>query len=209
MPSSPPDVIDEPPASLEDLTRAEIVSALLRLALGLGALVVLVALLAMHYRAPLERLGHAFVGRFGVLGVAGGSFLADGAHLPLPPQFFLLAGEAGGMPAAEAIGGAVGGSTLGGLCAFAVARRLSCAGRFGGLTQPGRRTGRVLSALYQRHGYLGVALAGTLPVSFSLVCILSGALKLPWRAYAVLAAMRIPRLLLSYAVIAFAWSPHG
>ena len=186
----------------EELTRAEAGRAVVKLALGLGALLGAVALLSMHFRSPLERFGHGFVTRFGVFGVAGGSFLADGIHLPLPPQFYLFAGEAGGMPASAALISALVGSTLGGLTAFSAARRL---GSHRHLAQRALPTRRLLQRLFDRHGYVGVAVAGTLPISYWVLCTLAGALRLPWRAYAVLAVMRVPRLLLSYALIAFAW----
>lgn len=197
------DVEEELP---RDLTRYEAVSAVVRLVLGLGLLVAVVALLSWRFRDPLERFGHVFVERFGAAGVAGGAFLADGIHFPLPPQFFLFAGEAGGMSRWLAVSSALVGSTLGGLLAFAVARRLA---HVEVLASKGRVTRRVLEVLFQKHGYLGVALAGTLPISYWVLCALSGALRLPWRAYGVLALVRVPRLLLSYAVIVAAWGHTG
>lgn len=186
----------------DELSRTEAGWALAKLAVGLGALLGTVALLSVHFRAPLERFGQTFVDRFGMLGVAGGSFLADGVHLPLPPQFYLFVGEAGGMGRGPALLSALLGSTLGGLTAFATARRLSGHRHLSRRALPTRR---LLQGLFVRHGYVGVALAGTLPISYWVLCTLSGALRLPWRAYGVLALMRIPRLLLSYALIALAW----
>lgn len=188
-----------------EVTRYEAISAIVRLVLGLGALLGVVALLSWRFHAPLERFGHAFVARFGPLGVAGGSFLADGVHFPLPPQFYLLAGEAGGMPPVEALAAALVGSALGGFVAFAAARHLAAGERFAARV---RTPKRLVGSLFAKHGYLGLALAATLPISYCILCALTGALRLPWRAYGVLAVMRVPRLLLSYAVIVAAWH-HG
>ncbi len=200
MEDTEPEVVPQ-----ERMTRFEAVSAVVHLVTGIVVLVIVVAFLSWRFRTPLEQFGTAFVTRFGPLGVAGGSFLADGIHFPLPPQFYLLAGEAGGMARGAALSSALVGSMLGGLVAFALARRLASGPRF---AHRGRVPRRVVEGLFRRHGYVGVALAATLPISYCVLCALSGALRLPWRAYGVLALMRIPRLLLSYAVIVAAWH-HG
>lgn len=185
-----------------EVTRYETMAAILHMVIGLVLLVGVVALLSWRFRAPLEHFGREFVEHFGVLGVAGGSFLADGVHFPLPPQFYLLAGEAGGMARPVAVTSALIGSVLGGLAAFAAARR---AASWRVVATRGKTAKRVVSTLFQKHGYLGIVLAGTLPISFWVLCTMSGVLRLPWRAYGVLALMRVPRLLLSYAVIVAAW----
>ena len=90
----------------------------------------------------------------------------------------------------------------GGLAAFVLGR---IASRVGALERHVRAPRRVLHALISRHGYWGLVIAGLLPLSYWLLCSTAGLLALPYRAYGVLAFMRGPRLLLSYAVVVLAW----
>lgn len=177
-------------------------AAIARLVASCAVLVVIISLIAWAFHEPLARFGRGFIDRFGVVGMAAGTFLADGFHFPLPPQFYLLTGVAAGHAAFSVVLAVLIGSELGGLAAFALGRAAS------GSSFVARRIegpGRLLRRLVDRRGYLGIALAMLLPVSFCLLCVAGGALKLPYRAYGVLALMRIPRILLSYAVIALAW----
>lgn len=176
--------------------------AVLRLVAGFAILVAFVSFLAWQFRSELSQFGTWFVGRFGVFGMLAGSFLADGIHFPLPPQFYLLTGIASGRSAVVVVLAVLVGSELGGFFAFALARAV------GGVSFVRARVAKaraLLTRLIERRGFFGLALATLLPVSFSLLCMASGAMRLPYRAYGVLAVMRVPRILLSYAVIALAW----
>jgi membrane protein YqaA with SNARE-associated domain len=64
---------------------------------------------------------------------------------------------------------------------------------------------RLLQHLLERHGDWGLVLAGLMPLSYWLLCSVGGVLRLPYRAYGVIALMRVPRLLLTYALIRVAW----
>ena len=82
----------------EDLghpTKREIIMGCVRLFVGFAGLIAVVAFVGWRWRAQLEHFGRWFVERFGAAGMAGGAFLADGLHFPLPPQFYLLTGIAG------------------------------------------------------------------------------------------------------------------
>lgn len=194
----------------DELTRSETVTAIVKLVLGLFAFLGLIAILSAYFRAPIEHLGQVFVTRFGAPGMALGAFLADGAHFPLPPQFYLLAGEAGGLGRAASIGSVLTGSILGGLVAFTFGRKLASSPF---VTKRIRAPKALVARMFERHGYVGIALAGMLPISFWVICTLGGALRLPFRAYAVIALVRVPRLLVSYAIVALAWRhptpPHA
>jgi membrane protein YqaA with SNARE-associated domain len=183
-------------------TRGETILAVVRIFVSLAILVAIVTLVGWLYRAELTHFGAWFVGRFGVVGMIGGAFLADGFHLPLPPQFYLLTGIAGAYPHAIVVSAVLLGSELGGLTAFALARFA------GGASFVDARIAKpraLLRGMIAKRGYFGLALATLLPISYSLLCIATGAMRLPYRAYAVLAVMRVPRILLSYVVIVLAW----
>lgn len=63
----------------------------------------------------------------------------------------------------------------------------------------------MLEGVLARQGYLGLAVATLLPISWCILCLTIGAMRLPKRALWVLLVMRIPKLILSYAVIVYAW----
>lgn len=182
--------------------KRETTVAVMRLVVSFAVLVAFVSFVGWAFREPLTRFGGWFVARFGVAGIVAGSFLADGFHFPIPPQFYLLTGIAGGYGAAVALVAVLVGSELGGLAAFSVARR---AGRAPWLAKRLEKPSALVERMMHRRGYLGLALTTLLPVSYCLLCFAGGAMRLPFRAYGVLAVMRVPRILLSYVVIALAW----
>jgi membrane protein YqaA with SNARE-associated domain len=177
--------------------------AVLRVLASFALLVGIVSFLGWGFRAELSRFGSWFVERFGVAGMAAGAFLADSLHFPIPPQFYLLTGIAGGHEMAFVVGAVLVGSELGGLAAFTLAR--SVVGRTPFVARRLETARRLLAGVIDRRGYIGLAAATLLPFSFSLLCMASGAMRLPYKAYGVLAVMRVPRILVSYLVIVLAW----
>ncbi|MCW5817245.1 MAG: VTT domain-containing protein [Labilithrix sp.] len=189
-------------ATAERELKYETAFAMIRLVLGLGALIAFVSLIGWRYRGELMSFGEWFVDRFGVAGMIAGTALADGIHFPLPPQFYLLTGIAGGYGGATTFLAVLVGSEIGSFVAYSI-------GRYFGqsrwvdrrMTKPRKLLERVLA----RQGYLGLAIASLLPISFCILCLTAGAMRLPYRAFGLLAAMRIPKVFLSYAVIVLAW----
>lgn len=188
-------------SSGEELPRAWWEQAL-RLVLGFGLIFAVVSVAGLCFRDTLSTLGRSFVDRFGLGGIVVGTFLADGLHFPVPPQFYMWTGIAGGQARALVLAGALLGSELGGLAAFSLARR---AGRLESFAARMAGPQRLLSRYVGRRGYPGLALVAILPFSYCLLCMTAGALRMPYRAFGVIAAMRVPRILLSYALIALAW----
>ncbi len=183
-------------------TKYETLFAVLRIVASFALLVAIVSLLGWAFRTELSRFGGWFIARFGLLGMAGGSFLADCIHFPIPPQFYLLTGVAGGHRVDVVVLAVLVGSELGGFTAFMLARS---AGRTPIIARRLATARDLLTRMIDRHGYFGIAAATLLPISFSILCMASGAMRLPYRAYGVLAVMRVPRIVLSYVVIAMAW----
>ena len=180
----------------------ETLFGVLRIVVSFAALVAIVSFLGWAFRAELSRFGAWFVSRFGIAGMGAGAFLADSVHFPIPPQFYLLTGIAGGHEVAFVVLAVLLGSELGGFTAFLLARGL---GRVPVVARRLEASRDLLTGLIERQGYIGLAAATLLPISFSILCMASGAMRLPYRAYAVLAIMRVPRILLSYVVIVMAW----
>jgi membrane protein YqaA with SNARE-associated domain len=183
-------------------TKREIALGFVRILAGLAGLVGIVALAGFRWRSELEHFGRWFVERFGAPGMAGGAFLADGLHFPLPPQFYLFTGIAGGYGTVPALACVLAGSIAGGFVAFALARRAS------GIPFFERRfstTRHILRRLLRARGRWGLVIAGLLPVSYFVLCVLGGMMGLRYRDYAILGLMRIPRLVLSFLLIVLAW----
>lgn len=183
-------------------SRREIVVGVMRLFVGFAALIGSVAVLGWRFRAELEHFGQWFVERFGAAGMAGGAFLADGLHFPLPPQFYLLTGIAGGFHTLPALASVLVGSVAGGLFAFAAARRVAGVPFF---EQRFSSTRVLVQRLMTTRGAWGLVIAGMLPISYFVLCVLGGMMRLRFRDYGILALMRIPRLVLSYVIIVLAW----
>lgn len=187
---------------MERSLRHETAFAVLRLVLGFAALVAIVSVLGWRYKHELSAFGGWFVQRFGVLGMVSGAFLADSCHFPIPPQFYLLTGIAGGHQVSVVVLAVLLGSELGGFTAFALARTLG-GSRFIAPRLAGAR--ELMTKMIARRGALGLAVATLLPVSYSLLCMAGGAMRLPYRAYGILAVMRVPRIILSYVAIMLVW----
>lgn len=182
--------------------RNEMIWALVRLVIGLGVLVGIVSLIGWRYRDELGRVATWFVARFGVPGMMTGVVLADGLMFPVPPQVYLLTGIAGGYSYAVSFGAVACGSLCGGCLAFSIGRLL---GRSSFVEKRLQKPRMLLDRLIEKHGALGLVIASFLPLSYSALCMTTGAMRLPYRSYAVLGAMRVPKLFLSFLVITYAW----
>lgn len=176
-------------------------SDLLKLILGFALFVGGLAIVASLFRPQLEGVGTWFISNFGAAGMGIGSFLADGLHFPVPPQFYLVAAVAGGGSQPVAFFSVLIGSVFGGLLAFQLGRSASGT-RF--LARRFQSYRSVIANLFEKHGYWGLAIAGILPLSYCLIAGAAGLVRLPYRAYGVLAVMRIPRLLFSFWLVLLA-----
>jgi len=195
--------VDTSPADLgERQLKWEAAIAAARLVFGLLLLASIATLVAWAFRAQLEAFGHAFVDRFGALGLVIGTALADGLHVPIPPQFYLLTGIAAGFSHALTFGAVLVGSEIGCFLAFRIGH---VAVRLRWVERRIRVPRAMLERFLTTQGHLGLAIATLLPISYCLLCITAGAMRLSNRAWLVLAAMRIPKLLVSYAVLVYAW----
>ena len=62
-----------------------------------------------------------------------------------------------------------------------------------------------IDPLFAKYGYYAVAIGAMSPIPFSLLCYVAGLYKVPYRIYALLVLMRVPRLLVFYALIRLGW----
>jgi membrane protein YqaA with SNARE-associated domain len=176
---------------------------LARLCAGLVALLLVVAALASWLRPELTALGESFVRRFGYAGMAGGTLIADAFHFPIPPQFYMLMAVTGGVSQVNALAAIGAGSLAGGYLGYEFSKRLGQVGFVARRLEGPRKSAE---RAFQRWGYRAAVMASLLPIAYSVVCYLAGLNRLPIRFFAVLAALRVPRLILFYYLVRLGWA---
>jgi membrane protein YqaA with SNARE-associated domain len=186
-----------------ELSRREIWLLALRWFGGLIVLFGVMITLANAFRAPLQTLGRAFVASFGYWGMLFGTFIADGFHFPVPPQFYMLMAVTSDASPATAFAVITVGSLLGGYAGYRVAGRLA---RFDFVARRIEKARLLAGRTFARFGYRSAVIASLLPIAYSVLCYLAGIHGLPPRVFAVLSLCRIPRLLLFFYLVRLGWS---
>jgi len=184
-------------------SRAELLKLGLRWAGGVAVVFVAMIALASSFREPLERVGRAFVDRFGYPGMALGTLIADGFHFPIPPQFYMLMAVTSGASHAIALGAIAAGSLAGGFIGYCFAARVA---RWGPIARRLERSQTAAASAFSRVGYRAAIIASLLPIPYSVLCYLAGIHRLPRRIFAVLSLCRLPRLLLFFYMVELGWS---
>jgi membrane protein YqaA with SNARE-associated domain len=186
-----------------DFSKRDLALITLRFCAGLALLFAAMLGVARVFRAPLESLGRTFVERFGYPGMLLGTFVADGFHFPVPPQFYMLMAVSSGASRPLAFAFITCGSLLGGVVGYHVAGRLADLKPIARLLA--RAQGPTRRA-FARFGYRAALVASLLPVAYSVLCYLAGLYRLPRRVFAVLCLCRIPRLLLFFYLVKLGWA---
>ena len=173
--------------------------SVLALALAFGA----VALLGLEFRAELVAAGQWFVDRLGYPGMSVGTFLADGLHFPIPPQFYMLAAITKGEPAIPVLSAIAIGSLAGGHLAYALAYK---ARKIAFFARGAERVDKTLGRVLVRYGAWALVIGSLTPVPYSCLCYLSGLNRVPYRIFALVCALRAPKIVAYYYLIAAGWS---
>lgn len=184
-------------------SRADLVKLGLRWLIGIAVVVVGMVALASMFREPLERVGRAFVDRFGYSGMAFGTLIAEAFHFPIPPQFYMLMAVTSGASRPMSLAAITAGSLVGGYIGYRLAARLA---RFGPIARRLERSQGLATVAFSRFGYRAAIVASLLPIAYSVLCYLAGIHGLPRRIFAVLLLCRIPRLLLFFYLVELGWS---
>jgi membrane protein YqaA with SNARE-associated domain len=173
-----------------------------RWCLALGLLLGVAFALGRWLRPELEATGQAFVERFGLWGMALGTLLADGLHFPVPPQFYMLLAIANGGPQLPPLLVIAGASLAGGLLGYTLAGQL---GHLPWVARSLARSSQAATKLYEKHGDRVVLLASLTPIAFSVLCYTAGLCRLPKRAFALIALLRLPKLVAYYYLVRLGW----
>ncbi len=198
-----PDPVTSEPNELSGRMPSFGAAELARLCAGLVALLLVVAGLASFVRPELTALGETFVARFGYAGMALGTLIADGFHFPIPPQFYMLMAITGGVPQLAALAAICAGSLFGGYLGYELSKRL---GRVGFVARRLEGPRKSAERAFQRWGYRAALIASLLPIAYSVLCYLAGLNRLPIRFFAILAALRVPRLIIFYYLVRLGWA---
>jgi membrane protein YqaA with SNARE-associated domain len=201
-----PDDIEAPmggDASTAPASRRSRARLVLRFLLGLGLLLGVVVLLVRTLRPELEGVGTWFVSRFGLLGVAAGTFIADGFHFPVPPQFYMLIATAAHADPAAVLAATSAGSVSGGAAGYLVARRLGHIERVARWLE--RVTGKAKELVGRRYPYRSAVAASMSPVAFSVLCYVAGLLRVRKGPLLVLLVLRVPKIVLYYYLVRVGW----
>ncbi len=163
----------------------------IRFVVGVLLMMVALASVAFIFREPLERLSHRFVTTFGGPGVTVGFFLPDAFTLPVPNDAFSFFALVGGMPFWQIVGWATLGSWAGGHVSFALGRGLGHTRRVASFLE---RRGAEVHGLVRRYGVWALILAAVTPIPYSIGCLAAGALHMPYRNFALVSLLRMPRI---------------
>lgn len=167
-------------------------------ALGVVALVALVAAIGYWLREPLLEFGAAFVTRFGGPGIAIGFALPDAFTIPLPNDTFLALGLAGGMDDLPLIAWGTLGSIMGGSVGWLLGRLLR---RTAWLARFFAGRGAGLDTALRRHGIKVVAIAAVTPLPYSVSAWAAGSTLMPYRTFAAVSLLRVVRVVMSLYLI--------
>lgn len=166
---------------------------------GLLVVGVVVVLIAVFFRAPMEAASSWFVGRFGL-----GAVFAAGLLLDALPGFgsqpIVLLACAGGLPPLWVWLAAAVGSWLSGSLGWAVGTRLTA---WGALRRWMARVG--LEKALLKHGRRAIFFASLAPVPYGLVTLAAGACGVAWLEVGVGATGRFFKVGLNVAVVALGW----
>jgi membrane protein YqaA with SNARE-associated domain len=180
--------------------------AVARLIAGLSVAVVILAGVAHFFRSQLEWVARGFVDNLGYVGMGVGTWLADGFHFPVPPQFYMLIAVSSGASLGISFAVISVASLLGGFCGYRFAAQLS---KISWLDRRLRGAQHLAHGAFSRFGYKAAIGASVLPIAYSVVCYLAGLNRLPRGFFIVLALCRIPRLVLFYLLVYWGWHGFG
>lgn len=172
---------------------------------ALGSVVLLlflVVLAATYLRPQMQDLGQVFVARFGVFGMALGTFLADALSVPVPPQFYLLTAVTTSCPPGRALAAIAAASVIAGHAAFWLSRRLGSRTALRALLEPSRARA---DQIFRHRGHWAVLVGALSPIPYSLMCYTAGFYRIPYALFSVFTLLRVPRLVFLYFVIRAGW----
>ncbi len=181
----------------------DISAAIRRAAIAVVVLFLGVVILGIVFREPLEAAGTSLVERFGYFGIATGILLADMFTFPLPADVYLLIGIAGGAEPIWIIVVGSAASVIGGMGAYQIGRWLGATRWLAPRISQLRTT---YEPLIRKLGVVTVIIAALTPLPFSVVSMLAGSLRLPFKLFVLASLFRVPRIAGYFLLIYLGWN---
>ncbi|WP_231511670.1 YqaA family protein [Chondromyces apiculatus] len=201
--STPAPTPSPPGEAPRPTNRRELLRASVQLVVGLAALAGAAALAGFLLRDELDGLGRAFVGRFGVVGMFVGTYVADAFTFPIPPVFYLFTALTSDVSQVLAVAAVCVASMAAGETGYLLASKLAQFEFFARRLDAARPR---VDALFARYGTWAMVAGSLSPLPYSLLCYFSGIYRVPQRIFVVLILLRIPRLVVTYALIRLGWA---
>ncbi|MCB9749879.1 MAG: VTT domain-containing protein [Myxococcales bacterium] len=154
---------------------------ILNLVLGMMAFTLIIAAIGFWLAEPLRAVAALFVAHLGATGVMLGFFFPDGFTIPLPPDAFSALGLAGGLGFWTVVLWSSVGSVLGGATGFTIGRRLSKTRWFRRKINKGN--GAAVHELIERFGALGLAIAASTPLPYSIGTWAAGTTRMTYTQF--------------------------
>lgn len=204
--TKPAESVIAAPAAPAEEARFDARRTILRAALSIGLFFVFMAVLAKLLGPQIEAAGQSFVDRFGLVGLALGTVVADGFSLPPPPLFYIVI-------VATSTGSHVAGltvisvaSVIAGNIGYRLSALLSARPFFKRRIDVTRAR---MDRMFDRYGVWAFAIAQFTPLPFSIMCYVAGVYRVkPW-LFALVCLFRIPRLLVMYWLVRAGWMTGG
>ncbi len=155
---------------------------------------------AVLFQPQLQAAGRWFYDRLGLWGAFLGTLLSDALAIPITFDVYLAAAVAAGRPAVPVLAAVCCGSLIGALFAWALGRKLR--GRTWLLQRLERFQMRVL---FERWGSTAVVIGAWTPIPFSVTCWFAGIYGLSLRRFSLAILHRIPRALITFALLQLGW----
>lgn len=192
-----PEAAIEPPEG-DDCPKYAVDKVLIRKAVvGLIVILAVAGTTGVLFREPLQALGDAFIGRWGLGGLAIGVIITDASPLPLTNEPLVFLARGAGLDLWTIFGVVSGASVAAGSVGYWSGRV------FGGALKLApwmahRHPG--LTHYMTQYGAEGVAIAALLPIPFALSTWSAGILRVPYGRVFVATLVRIPKTIF-YALI--------
>ncbi len=170
--------------------------------LGVGALLAAIGYLSLRHEREMRLVTDWVYDALGFPGLMGILFLSDSVITPIPPDALLVVISKSELhqhwPAVILFVGCF--SALAGCTGFFIA---SHAGQTRLATWLLSHASSRAKAVVVRYGKWAVALGAITPIPFSVTCWFAGVFGIPFRAFAPMTLLRVPRFFVYYAAIAY------
>jgi membrane protein YqaA with SNARE-associated domain len=191
----------EPAAHSDAELSAYVRRSLAMTALGVFGLVAAIGYLSLRHEREMRLVTDWVYARLGFPGLMGILFLSDSVITPIPPDALLVVIAKSELhrhwPGVILFVGCF--SALAGCAGYFFATH---AGRTRAATWLLSRASSRTRAVVVRYGKWAVALGAVTPIPFSITCWFAGVFRIPFRSFAPMTLLRLPRFFVYYLAIA-------